>query len=315
MTEQATGEIHAAGAVLWRPHPHGIKIALVHRQRYDDWSFPKGKRMGREHVLLTAVREVHEETGIRVALGRRLPSTHYLVDGRPKQVDYWAARPVDITGEPRRFVPNDEVDELAWLDPAAARDQLSYAHDVEVLDAFTAGPADTTPLILLRHAATIGKLTWHAAGHDDDLARPLSDRGKAQAKLLAEILDCFARGRVISSAAERCLATIRPSAQLTGARIEPEPAFTLESGESAGDVNEWLPTQPARDKLAEVTAATATPTIICAHRQNLPSLLEWACQRLRAPMLAGQPLPKGGFWLLQMAAAGLASAERHEVSS
>ena len=88
MTDQPSSEIHAAGAVLWRRWGGGTQIALIHRSRYDDWSFPKGKRNGTEHVLLTAVREVQEETGVRVVLGRRLPATHYLVDGRRKLVDY-----------------------------------------------------------------------------------------------------------------------------------------------------------------------------------------------------------------------------------
>ena len=86
MAEVATGEILAAGAVLWRARTDGIETALVHRPRYDDWSFPKGKSLPGEHVLLTAVREVEEETGVRVALGRRLGSQSYLAEGQPKRV-------------------------------------------------------------------------------------------------------------------------------------------------------------------------------------------------------------------------------------
>ena len=122
MAEPAPGEIQAAGAVLWRARAGRAETALVHRPRYDDWSFPKGKSLPGEHVLLTAVREVEEETGVRVALGRRLGSQSYLADGQPKRVEYWAARPVS----PERFAPNDEVDALAWVPLAAAREQLSY---------------------------------------------------------------------------------------------------------------------------------------------------------------------------------------------
>jgi 8-oxo-(d)GTP phosphatase len=64
------GEIRAAGAVLWRPGPQGPEVVLVHRPKYDDWSLPKGKTEPGEPVLLTAVREVAEETGVRVLLGR-----------------------------------------------------------------------------------------------------------------------------------------------------------------------------------------------------------------------------------------------------
>jgi 8-oxo-(d)GTP phosphatase len=313
MTDQQPAEIQAAGAVLWRRHHGGTQIALIHRPRYDDWSFPKGKRNGNEHVLLTAVREVEEETGVRAVLGRRLPSTHYLVDGRPKLVDYWAARALDPAGPPERFVPNDEVDDVVWLPPDAARERLSYGHDLAVLDGFLAGPADTTPLVLLRHAATISKDAWRDAGHADDLARPLSDRGRAQSKVLAGLLTCFSPARAITSTAERCAATLHPYARQVGSTIELEPALTLVPTPATPPGFDWLPSQAARDKIAEVTAATATPAIICGHRQNLPTLMEWACQQLHAPLLVGRPLPKGGFWVLQMNAAGLASAERHEL--
>ena len=103
-----------------------------------------------------------EETGIRVVLGRRLPSTHYDRDGRPKVVDYWAARAADVP-QPG-FRPNDEVDRLDWLEVPAARDRLSYPHDMAVLDDFAAGPPDTIPFILVRHASAGSKAAWRAAG-------------------------------------------------------------------------------------------------------------------------------------------------------
>src|SRR5215469_15467690 len=111
----AADEIRAAGAVVWRPGPDGPLVALVHRPKYDDWTLPKGKTDLGESVLLTAVREVHEETGQRITLGRRLTASRYDVDGRPKLVYYWAGRAED---PPAPFTPNHEVDELAWLSVA-----------------------------------------------------------------------------------------------------------------------------------------------------------------------------------------------------
>ena len=134
-------KIPAAGALLWRPGEQGPEVVLVHRPRYDDWSFPKGKCLPGEHVLITAVREVTEETEIEVTLGRRLRTVRYLSDGRPKQVDYWAARPAAQaaggTGEPAApvpFTPNEEVDQIAWLPLTAAGDQLTYQHDTDLLE-------------------------------------------------------------------------------------------------------------------------------------------------------------------------------------
>src|SRR6516225_2185196 len=238
MADPEPGEIRAAGALIWRGGAQGIETALVHRPRYDDWSFPKGKATPGEHVLLTAVREVAEEAGVRVALGRRLPSTHYITQGRPKWVDYWAGRPVS----PDAFAPGDEVDAMAWLPLAAAAERLSYAHDLAVLDGFAAGPADTTPVILIRHADAVGRKTWHRAGHTDDLDRPLSIKGEVDAQALGHILSSFAPGRVISSAAQRCLATVGPYAGLTGAVVETEPVLTVAGTTAEPDAAEGAPT-------------------------------------------------------------------------
>jgi 8-oxo-dGTP diphosphatase len=315
--------IHAAGALLWRPGSTGTDIVLVHRPRYDDWSFPKGKRDRGEHILLTAVREVEEEAGIRPVLGRRLSSVAYLADGRRKQVHYWAARPAAsaagdraaVDGQPQRpgrFVPTDEVDAAPWLPAGGARARLSYAHDAAVLDEFLAGPASTFPVILLRHAAAVSKRAWAATGHAEDLARPLSPRGRTQAGKLGLILNCYPPARVISSAAERCLATVEPYAEQAGVAVEAEPAFTLEPGAPRWRGSGWVATPAARRRVDQAVTA-GHPVIICGHRQNMLSLLAWACDRLGAPVPPGPPLEKGSFWVLHASAGRLVSAERHDV--
>jgi 8-oxo-dGTP diphosphatase len=307
MTDPETSEIRAAGAVVWRDGAQGIEIALVHRSRYNDWSFPKGRAMPGEHVLLTAVREVAEEAGVRVALGRRLDSTRYLTVGRPKRVDYWAGRPVS----PVAFAPGDEVDALSWLPLAAAADQLSYSRDVAVLSGFAAGPTDTTPVILLRHADAVGKKAWRRAGHTDDLARPLSIQGEADAQALGQILSCFAPGQVISSGAQRCLATVSPYAARTGAVVETEPELTVGGAAAEPGAAEWEATDAARQWVTRVVTG-AEPAVVCAHRQNLTWLLAEACAALGAPVPSGPPLSKGAFWVLQISKGRLVSAEQHQ---
>jgi 8-oxo-(d)GTP phosphatase len=311
MAEEAgPGEIQAAGAVLWRARAGGTETVLVHRPRYDDWSFPKGKSLPGEHVLLTAVREVEEETGVRPALGRTLGSQSYLADGWPKRVHYWAARPVS----PEHFAPDSEVDALAWLPLAAARERLSYPRDHAVLDTFTAGPLDTAPVILLRHASAVAKKQWRQAGHADALSRPLSGRGRAQAAALAGLLGVFAPARVISSAAERCLATVTPYAERAGVPVTTDPAFTVDGTAPGLGEDDWAETPAARQAITEAVTA-ARPVIICAHRQNLAWLLAQACAALGAPAPAGPPLQRGAFWVLQVGGRRLASAERHEAEA
>jgi 8-oxo-dGTP diphosphatase len=114
-------EVKAAGGVVRRDG----RIALVHRPRYDDWSLPKGKLVPGESWEQAALREVREETGLECVLGDELSSTRYRDrKGRSKLVRYWSMDPVG--GE---FEPNDEVDELRWLEPADAAGLLTYPHD------------------------------------------------------------------------------------------------------------------------------------------------------------------------------------------
>jgi phosphohistidine phosphatase SixA len=251
-----------------------------------------------ESVLLTAVREVQEETGQHVTLGRRLSASCYDVDGRPKRVDYWVAR---VQDPPAEFVPNHEVDQLAWLSVPEAADRLTYERDVVVLGEFAAGPTDTVPLVLLRHASAGSRAGWSGA----DLARPLDARGAADADKLAWLLRCFGSDRVITSAAERCVATIRPFAAVTGAKIEIEPLFT---------VGAQVAPETAALRAATV-ASGGRAAVVCAHRENLPLLLAACCAQLDARPPSGPPLRKARFWVLHVAPGGvLAATERHGVS-
>ena len=124
--------VRAAGVVLWRPGRNGgqPELALVHRPKLYDWTFPKGKLEAEERHKDAARREALEETGMRVELCFRLPTQRYLVKGRPKRVRYWAA--VRIDGA---FTPNREVDRLEWLPAPEARRRLTYGHDRELVDA------------------------------------------------------------------------------------------------------------------------------------------------------------------------------------
>jgi 8-oxo-dGTP diphosphatase len=130
--DQDSAEVKASGGVVWRRGAGGApELVVVHRPRYDDWSLPKGKLDRGESWEDAALREVEEEVGLRCRLGEELSPVSYRDNkGRAKVVRYWLMEP---DGEAAEFEPNDEVDEMRWLDPGAAADLLSYARDAALV--------------------------------------------------------------------------------------------------------------------------------------------------------------------------------------
>lgn len=128
--DRITAEVEAAGAVVWRAgQDGGIEVALVHRPRYEDWSFPKGKLLPGETLQEAAVREVSEETGFQCRMGRVIDVQRYRDSrGRWKEVTYWLMEWVEGP-----FHPSDEVDRLRWVAVAEAEHVLTYDRDRELL--------------------------------------------------------------------------------------------------------------------------------------------------------------------------------------
>ena len=127
--------VRAAGGVVWRNAPGGTEVLLIHRPKYDDWSFPKGKADPGEDDLACALREVREETGLTCEPTSPLGRSEYVTrGGKPKVVRYWAMRPV--RGE---FAPNVEVDEVRWTPVRHAAAHLTYAREAEIVSAFEDG--------------------------------------------------------------------------------------------------------------------------------------------------------------------------------
>ncbi|MCP2337727.1 NUDIX hydrolase [Actinomadura rupiterrae] len=314
------GTVRAAGGVLWRARPDGEpELALIHRPRHDDWTFPKGHVDRGEHVLRAAVREIFEETGIVPVLGRRLLSFDYTVRDRPKRVDWWSASPV-ASGGPA-FVPNDEVDVLEWLPLDEAERRLSYPLDHDLLHAFAGGPLRTRAVIVVRHGSAGEKKAWR----EPDELRPLDERGRAEAAALASMLPVFGPARVVSSATARCVATVLPYARRTRADLATDAAFTV--GETSPE--------RALDRLLELSGATGSPAagsatagsaatgsatagspadgplIVCTHGEVVSGLITGLCRRFGEKPPEDASLRKGEFWVAHLTGDTLAALERH----
>ncbi len=128
------GIVRASGGIVVRRMDGGSpEVALVHRPSYDDWSFPKGKRVDDESDRQTALREVEEETGLVCRIDRAVGRVQYRDrKNRPKTVMYWLMTPVEGT-----FRPTSEVDEIRWLPLERAENRLTYEHDRRLLRAAT----------------------------------------------------------------------------------------------------------------------------------------------------------------------------------
>jgi 8-oxo-(d)GTP phosphatase len=292
----ASGDtVLAAGAVLWRPGRNGRpEVALVHRPKYDDWSLPKGKLLADEHPVAAAVREVREETGFGSVLGVPLPTQRYVALGRPKQVDYWAARAVAGS-----FTATDEVDELVWVPAGEAPSRLTHPRDGALVDTFASTAVETRALVVLRHAKAVSRESWHG----DDRERPLNERGHGQVAWLLPLLAAYGVRRVVTSPARRCRDTVVSYASAEGLPVD-EVEWLTEEG------YEWH--APAGFALVETLLAAEEPTVVCTHRPVLPGLAEMVCAAEgNGPPPPRSKLKPGAFWVFHLAGRRVVSVEEH----
>jgi 8-oxo-dGTP pyrophosphatase MutT (NUDIX family)/phosphohistidine phosphatase SixA len=276
-------DVLAAGAVLWRPAGPDVEVALVHRPRYDDWSFPKGKLDTGETMAAAAAREVGEETGFACRLGHLLGEVRYAVDDGHKLVRYWCAQALDGT-----FTPGAETDELRWLHPADAAALLSYAHDVEVLHRFTTIGLPTGTLVLVRHAKAGSRSQWDG---DDDL-RPLSGAGREQVDRLTDLLRLFGPDRIVTAPPVRCRETVAPLAELLGLPLAVEPLLS--------EVAYWIDPPAGLARLRELGAEPGV-TVACSQGGVIPDAIGQLASASTARLDVDPddvPARKGSTWVL-----------------
>jgi len=255
----------AAGALLWRRENGVLKVLVIHRARYDDWSWPKGKLDKGESISEAAIREIREETGLRVSLGVKLFELEYKIeDGNRKVVHYWAAQVTDKAITQQNFVPDEEVSALEWLTVAEARKRLTYKHDIDPLRLLQSldeiNHLETKPLIVLRHAKATPRSDWS----NGESTRPLLPIGRIQAAILTNILAAYGPKTVLTSRWLRCLDTVAPFISNNEVRVVKR-SLLSERG---------VKLSPIRTaKLVRKFARRKGGLVICSHRPALPTIL------------------------------------------
>ncbi len=257
-------EVVSAGAVVLGP---GGTVLLVHRPKYDDWSFPKGKLDRGEHATAAAVREVEEETGVRIRLGVPLADQTYPVRAGLKRVNYWIGRALG-DGDVGDYQPNAEIDEVAWFPIDKARRRLTYEFDVDTLGEALDQRRKTRTLVVLRHSQARSRKAWRG----DDRERPLLATGRQQATRLVPVLAAYDVRRLVSSGSTRCVQTLESYVVATGRRLRTDDRFSEEDASSGGVRR--LVTRMI-DDLGE-RPASAGGLVLCTHRPVLPWVFDAA---------------------------------------
>lgn len=285
--------LSAAGAVVWREREDRLEVLLVHRPRYDDWSWPKGKPEVGEALPVTAVREVAEETGFRVVLAQPVGTVRYSVPGdRMKETRYWAATapppgPWARARPHAHRAPHREIDGVVWVDSKEAWHKLSYRHDrdplARLIDQWQHGRLDTWTVAVVRHARARKRAAWQ--GGED--TRPLTGLGLRQAQALTPLLSAFGISELVTSPWERCAATLRPYEMSAGIAAEPRWEITEEAHRDDA--------KPVRQLVDRELSSRGAPVAICTHRRVLPTVV--AELAAHAPDGVRKQLPGADPWL------------------
>ena len=270
--------------------PDDVELCIIHRPRYDDWSWPKGKLEANETHRHAAVREGCEETGVFPVLTVPLAEQSYEISsegkknqknsprGKRKHVMYWIARclPEETADSPRfkafgavREPDKREIDEIQWLSPKKARKKLTRDDDKKLIDIFCAkvreGALFASTLLILRHGKAERRKSWD--GKESD--RPLTPKGAAAAYAQTRETACFAPDRLFTSPWRRCADTLSFYANPTGMPLKNCEALT----EDVFALDESKAEEFFRSEVLRLAQNPGSVSCVCMHRPVLGGIL------------------------------------------
>ncbi len=278
-------------------------MLAVHRPRYNDWSWPKGKLDAGETLPACAIREVAEETGKQVILGQPLPTLRYPTGEKTKVVKYWAAQVISERSPALKARPQikpaskNEIDAVRWLSIPQARERITFPEDLRPLEvlveAFERDRLDTRAFVLVRHARAKRRKAWDGP----DIKRPITKAGTQRAHELVPLFAAFGARKVSSSPAERCMATVQPYSEATGVSVTEHKSLTEPS-----HADKPLRTAETFVQLLRKPSSR----VVCAHRPTLPTIVEMLRAATRPYTRGALPrknpyLPAGGVLVAHVA--------------
>lgn len=272
----------AAGGVVYREGfgNTGPQFLLVHRNRYHDWSLPKGKLNRGESFEEAAVREVLEETGLKCKPGQYLGGVMYPTQReRPKLVKYWMLE--SIKGS---FMPNLEVDQAEWVGINGARALLSYNRDARLIERASNLMENPTSarLYVIRHGNAGVRSKWKGP----DKKRPLTGKGREQAKLIADFMARHPVTEIRSSPSVRCVQMVEPLAERLGIGVVTNKK--LRETTTVDTIRKYLRTIPPGG------------VVVATHKDWIGPLIRDLDAR-GVPLRGSRQWPKSSIWVLDLA--------------
>ncbi|MCP4309074.1 MAG: NUDIX hydrolase [bacterium] len=277
----ARSKLRAAGGVVYRDGDpdSGPEFLVVHRQRYHDWSLPKGKLDRGEDYEQAAMREIQEETGLKCERRDYLGAITYETQrGRLKIVKYWLTKK-----RKGKFVPNKEVDNVEWVGLHGAQALLTYNRDARLVASAHSLLTNkkSTRVYLIRHGNAGVRSKWKGS----DKKRPLTERGQQQSIGMAEMLARYPVTEVYASPALRCVESVATIADNTENEVK-----------TSKKLKEFTPLEDIYKFLGKLDSGAV---VICSHKDWIGPLIK-DLDRRKVRLRGSRKWPKASMWVLDM---------------
>jgi 8-oxo-dGTP diphosphatase len=146
-------------------------------------------------------------------------------------------------------------------------------------------------VFLVRHARALSRSGWEG----DDSRRPLSKRGREQARLLVEPLLETKPLRLLSSPYLRCLETVGPLASAAGLGVEAESRLAEGYGRRALE-------------LVRSLSEAGEHAVLCSHGDVIPDVLAGLALEDGVDLGSSRRVEKASVWALEGDAGRFSSA-------